>query len=156
MKLIRTNAVFSRIALVSCFCAEIQLSEKIPENIPNVLFSQETHGARRGGAEDPGVGQTWPRRGIGLAVLGPCLAASDFTSAPPFAYMMLMMGNLRGVQSFTRKKSAPLPPRETLFRGPDAPFWHPVGTGIWRRSSPSSSPTPLHQPLIHFKRIYNF
>src|SRR3954463_12504356 len=105
MKLIRTNIVFSRIALVSYFCAEI-LSGKIPENIPKVLFSQETHGARRGGAKDPGVGQTGSRCGLGLAVPGPCLAASVFTSVPPFAYMMLMTGNLRGVQSLTRKKSA--------------------------------------------------
>src|SRR3954454_4140906 len=105
MKLIRTNNVFSRIALMCYFCAEIQLSGKIPENIPKVLFSQENHGARRGGAEDPGVGQTWPRRGPGLATPGPCLAVSDFASAPPFTYMMLMMGNLRGVRSFTRKKS---------------------------------------------------
>jgi hypothetical protein len=33
-----TNVVFSRIALVSCFCAEIQLSGKIPENTTNFLF----------------------------------------------------------------------------------------------------------------------
>src|SRR3954468_20197883 len=59
----RTNAVFSRIALVPCFCAENQLSGKIPENIAKVLFSQKTHGARRRGAEGPGVGQTGPRRG---------------------------------------------------------------------------------------------
>src|SRR3954469_18522915 len=63
MKLTRTNTVFSRIALVSCFCAENQLSGKIPENIPKVLFSQKTHGARRRGAEGPGVGQTGPRCG---------------------------------------------------------------------------------------------
>src|SRR3954447_11490155 len=148
MKLIWTNVVFSRIALVSCFCAENQLSGKIPENIPKVLFSQETQGARRGGAEDPGVGQTGPRRGPGLAASGPCLAASDFASVPPFTYMMLLTGNLRGVRSFTRKKSAPPPPRETLFRRPKALFWHPAGMGIGRRSSPSSSPTPLHQPSI--------
>src|SRR3954447_20295463 len=97
MKLIWTNVVFSRIALVSCFCAENQLSGKIPENIPKVLFSQETHGARRGGAEDPGVGQTWPRHAPCLVVPGPCLATSEFASAPPFTYMMLLTGNLRGV-----------------------------------------------------------
>jgi hypothetical protein len=47
----RTNAVFSRIALVSYFCAEIQLLEKIPENIAKILFYQKTHGARRGDEE---------------------------------------------------------------------------------------------------------
>jgi hypothetical protein len=38
IQLTRTNAVFSRIALVSCFCAEIQLSGKIPENTAKILF----------------------------------------------------------------------------------------------------------------------
>jgi hypothetical protein len=36
---------------VSCFCAEIQLSGKIPENIAKILFYQKTHGARRGDEE---------------------------------------------------------------------------------------------------------
>jgi hypothetical protein len=31
---------------------------------------------------------------------------------------------------------------------PETPFWHPAGMGIWRRSSPSSSPTYLHQPSM--------
>jgi hypothetical protein len=30
----------------------------------------------------------------------------------------------------------------------ETPFWHPAGMGIWRRSSPSSSPTSLHQPSM--------
>jgi hypothetical protein len=36
---------------VSYFCAEIQLSAKIPENITKILFYQKTHGARRGDEE---------------------------------------------------------------------------------------------------------
>jgi hypothetical protein len=31
---------------------------------------------------------------------------------------------------------------------PETSFWHPAGMGIWRRSSPSSSPTSLHQPSM--------
>jgi hypothetical protein len=31
---------------------------------------------------------------------------------------------------------------------PETPFWHPVGTGIWRRSSSPLSPTSLHQPSM--------
>jgi hypothetical protein len=32
---------------------------------------------------------------------------------------------------------------------PETPFWHPAGTGIWRRSSSSSSPPmSLHQPSM--------
>jgi hypothetical protein len=41
------NVVFSRITLVSHFCAEIQLSGKILENIAKILFYQKYHGARR-------------------------------------------------------------------------------------------------------------
>jgi hypothetical protein len=31
---------------------------------------------------------------------------------------------------------------------PETPFWHPAGMGNWRRSSPSSSSMPLHQPSM--------
>jgi hypothetical protein len=31
---------------------------------------------------------------------------------------------------------------------PETPFWHPAGTGYWRRSSLSSAPKPLHQPSM--------
>jgi hypothetical protein len=67
MQLTQTNAVFSRIALVSCFCAEIQLSGKIPENTTKFLFYQKTHGARRWDGERLGArlttrgAQAWPR-----------------------------------------------------------------------------------------------
>jgi hypothetical protein len=63
-----TNAIFSRIALVSYFCAEIRLSGKIPENIAKNLFFQKTHGARRRdegrqwpGLTTRGAAQAWPR-----------------------------------------------------------------------------------------------
>ena len=53
MQLTRTNNVFSRIALVSSFCAEIQLSGKIPGNMQIIIFYPKTHGARRRSGEDP-------------------------------------------------------------------------------------------------------
>jgi hypothetical protein len=31
---------------------------------------------------------------------------------------------------------------------PETPFWHPAGTGIWRRSSSPSPPTLLHRPSM--------
>jgi hypothetical protein len=67
IQLTQTNAIFSRIALVSCFCAEIQLSGKILENIAKILFCQKTHGARRReeGGQWPGL--TTRGRGLGLA-----------------------------------------------------------------------------------------
>jgi hypothetical protein len=68
MQLTRTNVVFSRVALVSRFCAEIQLLVKIWENIAKILFHQKTHGARRrdreglGGRHTTrGAAQAWPR-----------------------------------------------------------------------------------------------
>jgi hypothetical protein len=57
IQLTRTNAVFSRIALVSHFCVEIRLLGKIPKNIAKILFCQKTHRARRGdeGGQRPGL-----------------------------------------------------------------------------------------------------
>ena len=49
-----TNAVFSRITLVSCFCAENQLLGKTPEIIAKSLFSPKTPGARRRDGEGQG------------------------------------------------------------------------------------------------------
>jgi hypothetical protein len=31
---------------------------------------------------------------------------------------------------------------------PETPFWHTIGTGIWRISLPSISPTHIHQPSM--------
>jgi hypothetical protein len=68
IQLTRTNVVFSRIALVSRFCAEIQLSVKIQEKLaknpisPEDPRSQKTR--RRGGTRPPhtgGAAQPWPR-----------------------------------------------------------------------------------------------
>ena len=37
---------------------------------------------------------------------------------------------------------------ETSNRDQKSLFWHPAGTRNWRRSSPPSPPTPLHQPAM--------
>jgi hypothetical protein len=87
MQLTRTNAVFSRIALVSHFCAEIQLSVKIWENIAKILFYQKTHGARRGDEERQGAGLTTRGRGLALAAHTYGEAASAIASTPPSAYI---------------------------------------------------------------------
>src|SRR4051812_44913135 len=100
---------------MSCFCAENQLSGKIPENIPKVLFSQKTHGARRRGAEGPEWAKQDPGAGLGLATPGWRLAASGTFPASPFAYMTYVTRNLEGVRSFSQNKSAAPPPPETLF-----------------------------------------
>jgi hypothetical protein len=87
MQLTRTNAVFSRFALVSHFCAEIQLSVKIQENIAKILFHQKTHGARRRDGEGMGGRHTTRWRGLGLAAPTCGEAASAIASTHPSAYI---------------------------------------------------------------------
>ena len=83
MQLTRTNAVFSRIALVSCFCAEIQLSGKIPENTP-IFIHPKTHGARRWDEEVPQRALTRPRPGRAWPRWGRLRLRLDF----PFGLLM--------------------------------------------------------------------
>jgi hypothetical protein len=82
MQLTRTNAVFSRIALVSRFCAEIQILVKIRKNIAKNLFHQKTHGARRRDGEGPGGHHTTRGRGPGLVAHTCCVTASVVASTP--------------------------------------------------------------------------
>ena len=144
----RTNAVFSRIALVSHFCAENQLSRKILENMPKILFYPKTHGARRVDAGEPRRAHTPPkaraRPGRAWGRCGRLLAPLDLSFGLYIAYTL----KHTGVRRFPEKSSASPPERETPSQPPETPFWHPAGTGNWRRSSPSSSPTPLHQPSM--------
>jgi hypothetical protein len=83
----RTNAVFSRIAPVSRFCAEIRLSGKIPKNIAKILFYQKTHEARRGDEEEQGAGLTTRGRGPALAAPTCGEATLAIASTPPSAYI---------------------------------------------------------------------
>src|SRR3954469_19149672 len=87
MQLTRTNAVFGRIAMVSCFCAEINFREKYQKIYQKLYFPRrltEPEGEERKTSEwarqDPGSGP-------GLAVPGWRLAASGTFSSSPFAYM---------------------------------------------------------------------
>ena len=148
IQLTRTNVVFSRIVLVSRFCAEIQLSGKIPENIAKLLFYPKTHGARRRDREGPRGANTMAWHGPGQAAPRPGVAASLSSSHPPFAYILPLHRKHVGVRHFSRKSYVALPPLQTLDRGPETPFWHSAETGNWRISSPSSSPTLLHQPSM--------
>jgi hypothetical protein len=87
MQLTRTNAVFSRIALVSRFCAEIQLSVKIWEKLAKILFYQKTHGARR---QDRGEARgLLTHRGRGPALAAPtwCEGSSAVSSTPSSTYI---------------------------------------------------------------------
>jgi hypothetical protein len=97
-----TNAVLSRIALVSHFYAEIRLSGKNPENTAKILFCQKTHGARRRdeGGQRPGL----TTRGCGPALVTPTCgeAASAVASTPPSAYIYPLTWKQRGFSVFPR------------------------------------------------------
>ena len=128
---------------MSRFCAEIQLSVKIPENIVNSLFYPKTHGARRRDGDEPREAHTWPSCGPPLAASRGGLAASGTPSTSPPDYIKPLDIKLKGVRHFSRKSSATPPPPKTPIRRSETPFWHPARTENWRRSSPSSSPTVL-------------
>jgi hypothetical protein len=85
----RTNAVFSRIALVSCFCAEIQLLEKISKKSAKILFYQKIRGARIRDEEGLGGRHTLWWRAPGLAAPGCGEATPAASSSPPFVYIYL-------------------------------------------------------------------
>ena len=94
MQLTRTNAVFSRTALVSRFCAEIQLSGKSSEFMQKALFSQKTDGARRTSQVEARGPHTIGRRGPGGARAAqggparPCgVAPSAGLRRPPSDYL---------------------------------------------------------------------
>jgi hypothetical protein len=78
IQLTRTDVVFSRIALVSCFCAEIQLTVKIQEKSSKILFHQKTHGARRRDGEEA-------RGALTHRWCGPALAAPPWREEAPAA-----------------------------------------------------------------------
>jgi hypothetical protein len=148
IQLTRTNAVFSRIALVSCFWAEIRLSGRILENIAKILFYQKTHRARRGDEERQGAGLTTRGRGPALAAPTYGEASSAVASTPPSAYIYPLTWRERGFSVFPQidfRCAAVIRNRDLE---PETPFWHPARTGIWRRSSSPSSPTSLHQPSM--------
>jgi hypothetical protein len=102
IQLTRTNAVFSRIALVSCFCAEIWLLGKIPEDTIKFLFYQETHGARR--RDEEGLGGRLTTRGRGPGLVAPTCgeATSAIASTPPSAYIYPLTCKERGFGVFPR------------------------------------------------------
>jgi hypothetical protein len=130
---------------VSCFCTEIQLLRKIPENTAKILFYQKTHGARIRDEEEPGGHHTTWWGGPGLATPGGGVAAPSISRAP-FCLHIPFDLKLSGVRHFSQIEfccAATIRNRDSEL---ETPFWHPTGTGIWRRSSSSSSPTSLHQP----------
>ena len=152
MQLTRTNAVFSRTALVSRFCAEIQLSGKSSEFMRKVLFFQKTDGARRASQVEARGPHTVGRHGPGGPASGP-RGPVVWPPRPASDALLRTIYRPRPKNARGEVEVARNPPERRhiakLRRGSQkSPFWHSAGTGNWRRSSPSSPPTPLHQPAM--------
>jgi len=133
---------------VSRFCAENQLSGKFREKSPKILFYPRTSGARWGHLAEPGGGLTTPRRGWTLAAPTGGETSPDIFSAPlRLVFNPFDLKTEGGRSEFAEEFRCAAATRnsETEIR---TPFWHPAGTGNRRRSSPSSSPPPLHQPSM--------
>jgi hypothetical protein len=133
---------------VSCFCVEIQLLGKNPEKyyknpiLPEDPRSQNTR--QRGGRRAPHHLVAQPRPGRARGWCGrPChLLESSFRQHMPSD---LKLSGVRRFSQIDFRYAATIKNRNSE---PETPFWHPAGTGIWRRSSSSSSPTSLHQPSM--------
>jgi hypothetical protein len=102
IQLTRTNAIFSRIALVSCFCAEIQLLVKIREKLAKILFHQKTHGARRWDGGEARGHHTHRGRGPALAAPTCCEDGSAVSSTPHSTYIYPLTWKYRGYGVFPR------------------------------------------------------
>ena len=134
----RTDAVFSRIALVSTFCAENQLSGKILENMPKILFHPKTPGARIRDGEEPGGGHTTCWRGPGQAAPGGGVVPLGTPSASLFAYKEPSDLKNLGGSTFFQKKFRSAATTEGEIRGTESLCF---GTLPGRGSAPEPSPS---------------
>jgi hypothetical protein len=128
------------------FCAEIQLSVKIREKSPKILFHQKTHGTRRRDGEEARGALTHRWRGPGHATLA--WGGPSHPLGLPSRLHIPSDDLILGRQCFSQidfRCAAAIRNRESE---PETPFWHPAETGIWRRSSSPSSPTSLHRPSM--------
>src|SRR3954465_1017002 len=154
MQLIRTDVVFSRITLVSCFCAENELSGKVPENMPKTISHQKIHGARRGDRGEAWGAQTHPRRGPTNPVPGGGLATPGSSSASLRAYKLPSDLKTEGGSIVFQKEfcSATATTRNQDL-DLETPFWHPAGTGNLERIIAivitNASPSTTDVSLIH-------
>jgi hypothetical protein len=132
---------------VSCFCAKIQLSGKIPEKLQKSYFTRrptepeyETERGWEAATPPGGAAQAWLRQGV----VRPPQSSPQALLLPTYTSRPETIGVRRFSQIEFRYATTTTRNHDSE---PESPFWHPTGTGIWRRSS-SSSPTSLHQPSM--------
>ena len=136
---------------MSCFCAENQLSGKILENMPKIIFHQKTHGARRRDGEEAWGANTHPRRG---STTGRTWRGADTPSTPSsslYAYMLPFdLKNEGGLIVFQKEFHSAAATRNQ-DSDPEIPFWHPAGTRNLERIIviTNTSPSTTDVSLIH-------
>ena len=146
IKLTRANGAFSRITFGVYFCAEINFPRKFPEIHENYIFTEDSWSPKdnwRGATGPPRGCQAppWPRL-VGLW-------EPRATSPSPLRYL----GHFVPETKNTRRIFANTIQSSTDTRNPSLGFRSSCsgtlpGRGLAGRSSPSSSPTPLHQPSM--------
>ena len=112
------------------------------------IFNRGTHGARRPSGGGPrGAHTTW-WRGWAQAAPPHGVATSATPPTPLRDYKTPLDLKTEGDSTIAPETLQNAAATENPISGPETPFWHPAGTGNWRRSSPSSSPTLLHRPSM--------
>jgi hypothetical protein len=96
-----------------------------------------------------GAAQAWPRQGVVRPPQPPprALLSPTYTDIP-------LDLKLSGVWHFSQIEFSYAATIRNRDSKPETTFWHPAGTGIWRRSSSSSSPMSLHQPSMTPPSMY--
>jgi hypothetical protein len=87
-----------------------------------------------------GAGQARPRQGV--------VWPPQPSPRAPFRLHIPSDLKISGVRHFSQIEFRSAASIKNHDSEPEIPFWHLAGMGIWRRSSPSSSPTSLHQPSM--------
>ena len=148
MELMRTNAVFSRIALASCFCAEIKVLGKIWKNSRNSYFPEDSRsqeGSCRRGPQPPDA--TWPRSRLDRAWGPPGHSVAG--SATPFGLFIHPDLKREGDRSYFPEEFQSAAASAKPISGSRSSCSGILsGRGLKERSSPSPSPPPLHRPSM--------
>ena len=116
---------------------------------PRGLFPHEASRSpkerRRGATEGPHHRAARPRGGPRGPVVWPPRPASDALLRTIYRPRPK---NARGEVEVARNPPERRHIAKLRLGSQKSPFWHSAGTGNWRRSSPPSPPTPLHQPAM--------
>jgi hypothetical protein len=129
------------------FVQKFNFQEKSQKILQKSYFTEDPRSQntrRRGARRPPHHRVAWPRPGHARRWCG----RPSHLLEPPFHLHIPSDLKTAGVRCFSQIEFRCAATIRNRNSEPETPFWHPAGTGIWRRSSSSSSPTSLHQPSM--------